>query len=189
MPRSCQALKVSIISVSLPHWCFFSLHSNSRGLVVSNYSGRRFSKCSSSYLRRMERFVAVKYEVAWEVCRDRVWVVAACRVLQPVVLCVGVSLVSYLFMILVLPRWYLSTSVFLRRSFVSRRWVCLSVGVFLGGCDSRWVCFSVDVSLGGCVSRWVCFSVGAFLGGCVSRWVCLSVDVSFSRCISRCVCS
>jgi hypothetical protein len=69
------------------------------------YSGRRFFKCSSSYLRRMERFVAVKYEVAWEVCRDRVWVEAACRVVQPVVLCVGVSLVSYLFMILVLPRW------------------------------------------------------------------------------------
>jgi hypothetical protein len=183
VPRSCQALRVSIISVSLPHWYFFSLHSNSRGLVVSNYSGRRFFKCSSSYLRRMERFVAVKYEVAWEVCRDRVWVVAACRVVQPIVLCVGVSLVCYLFMILVLPRWYLSTSVFLRRSFVSRRWVCLSVGVSLGGRVSRWV------SLGGCVSRWVCFSVDVFLGGCVSRWVYLSVDVSFSGCISRCVCS
>jgi hypothetical protein len=102
----------------------------------------------------MERFVAVKYEVAWEVCRDRVWVVAACRVVQPVVLCVGVSLVSYLFMILVLPRWYLSTSVFLRRSFVSRRWVCLSVGAILGGCISRWVYLSVGVSLGVCAHRY-----------------------------------
>jgi hypothetical protein len=95
----------------------------------------------------MERFVAVKYEVAWEACRDRVWVVAACRAVQPAVLCVvmklgvkeliklciycwghpllytfsgsvavwmllsgnlqhvEVSLVPYLFMILVLPRW------------------------------------------------------------------------------------
>lgn len=43
VPRSYQALKVSIISVSLPYWHFFSLHSSSRGLVVSNYSGRRIT--------------------------------------------------------------------------------------------------------------------------------------------------
>jgi len=160
--RSCQALKVSIISVSLPHWYFFSLHSNTRGLVVSNYSRRRFPKCPSSYLRRMERLVAVRYEVTWEVCRNEMWVGAACRFSRPIVLCVGVSLVSNFFVTLVLPRWHVGLLSLLDRERPVRSRFCASL---------------ILSHVGGCACRWVYLSVGVF-----------SVDVSFSACIPRSVC-
>ena len=48
------------------------------------------------------------------------------------------------------------------------------MGLYLGGPVSRWVCISVGLYLGGPylggpVSRWACISVGLYLGGPVSR--------------------
>jgi hypothetical protein len=104
---------------------------------------------------------------------------ATCRSLRPVVLCVGVSLVSTLFRTLILSRWHAELSF---------PWLmCLSVVVSLDGCVSRYGCLSVSVSLGGSISRWVYLSVGLSLGGSISRWVYLSVGMLVGGCTFQCV--